>query len=81
MKTREQEAALNLACEWERRAKLKFTDAEREQDPMHRRLVEHGAVCYFNAAAELRAAFGLPYNAELTGEPRSGESSEQSERG
>jgi hypothetical protein len=43
-----------LVLEWEQIAKRKFYDAQREKDPMGRRLIEHGAMCYFNCAQELR---------------------------
>lgn len=49
-------AAAALIAEWEHRARRKFIDAEKERDPMGRRLIEHGAMCYFNCAQELRAA-------------------------
>jgi hypothetical protein len=39
--------------QWSRRA---FYDAEREQDPMGKRLIEHGAMCYFNCATDLTEA-------------------------
>lgn len=55
--------ALGLAQQWEMRARRKFTDAADEEDAQGKRMIEHGAVCYFNAAAETRSAFGLP---ELT---------------
>lgn len=43
-----------LAEQWEGRARRRFMDADAEQDPMGRRLIEHGAICYSNAAQELR---------------------------
>lgn len=49
-------AAETLIAEWERRARRKLIDAERETNPMGRRLIEHGAMCYFNCAQELKAA-------------------------
>ena len=45
-----------LALQWEALARNKFASAENEADPMGRRLIEHGAMCYFNCAEELRAA-------------------------
>jgi hypothetical protein len=43
-----------LVREWEQIAKRKFYDAQCEKDPMGRRLIEHGAMCYFNCAQDLR---------------------------
>lgn len=54
------EIAFGLVLGWEKIAKRRFVDAKSENDDMGKRLVEHGAVCYFNAAAETRRAFGLP---------------------
>lgn len=48
-------ALLALAEAWMHVARCKFQSAEAELDPMGRRLIEHGATCYFNAARELRA--------------------------
>ncbi len=45
-----------LADRWEKRARRKWRDAEREQNPMGKRLIEHGATCYQNCARELREA-------------------------
>ena len=42
-----------LIREWEQIAKRKFADAQSEQDPMGRRLIENGAMCYFNCAQAL----------------------------
>ncbi len=53
MDTRELEV---LLTKWERRARNKFLSAELEKDAMGKRLIEHGAMCYFNCAQELRAA-------------------------
>lgn len=38
---------------WNGRAAKKFMDAKGENDEMGRKLIEHGAMCYFNAAREL----------------------------
>lgn len=38
---------------WKGRADKKFMDAKCENDEMGRKLIEHGAMCYFNAAMEL----------------------------
>ncbi len=48
--------AATLIAEWEGRARRKFVDAEHEHDPMGRRLIEHGAFCYFNCAQQLKEA-------------------------
>lgn len=51
------ESSLNeLAQTWLRIARRKFQDADFEQNPMGKRLIEHGAVCYFNCARELQKA-------------------------
>ena len=44
---------VGLLNSWKGRAKRKFTDAKGEEDEMGRKLIEHGAMCYFNAATEL----------------------------
>ena len=41
---------------WKGRAAKKFMDAKDENDEMGRKLIEHGAMCYFNAAMELEEA-------------------------
>lgn len=45
---------MRLVLEWERSARSQFRCAERTTDPMGKRLVEHGAACYFNCAQALR---------------------------
>lgn len=45
---------LVLAENWEQLARNKFRSAQEESDPMGRRLIEHGATCYFNCAQQLR---------------------------
>lgn len=47
---------IDLAVKWENWARRKWYDAEREKDPMGKRLIEHGALCYQNCASELREA-------------------------
>lgn len=49
-------ALFGLVDCWKRRAAKKFTDAKGENDEMGRKLIEHGAMCYFNAATELEKA-------------------------
>lgn len=44
-----------LIAEWQRRAKRQFEDAAATDDQAGKRLLEHGATCYFNCAHELRA--------------------------
>ncbi len=39
--------------QWRQIAKRKFLDAKHEENEMGRRLIEHGATCYFNAAEKL----------------------------
>jgi len=42
-----------LLTKWERLARNKFLSAELEKDAMGKRLIEHGAMCYFNCVREL----------------------------
>ena len=57
MDTQKLEALFNT---WEKRARNKFLSAEFEKDAMGRRLIEHGAMCYFNCAQELKEALAAP---------------------
>ena len=50
----EKAALMRLVLEWEQSARSQFQCAERTTDPMGKRLVEHGATCYFNCAQSLR---------------------------
>jgi hypothetical protein len=43
---------LALISNWRQIARRKFSDAEKS-DRMERRFIEHGAMCYFNAAMDL----------------------------
>lgn len=43
-----------LVAVWQRRARRKFRDAAGEDDTMGKRLIEHGAMCYFNCSQELQ---------------------------
>lgn len=43
----------HLVEKWRLRAAAKFMDAKRENNVMGKRLIEHGATCYANAATEL----------------------------
>lgn len=52
----EAEKLEELIARWEHRARRLFYSAERETNPMGKRLLEHGAMCYFNCATELREA-------------------------
>ena len=38
---------------WRKRAGRKFKDAETEKNAMGKRLIEHGAMCYFNCSRDL----------------------------
>lgn len=60
-----------LFVTWEKRARNKFRSAEREKDVMGKRLIEHGAMCYFNCAQELKEALAAPL--PLTQENPSGD--------
>ncbi len=61
METNMDEPAMKaLYLTWEQRARSKFLSAEHEENAMGRRLIEHGAMCYFNCARELREALEAP---------------------
>jgi hypothetical protein len=45
---------VELADIWIKRARRKFRDAEGERDMAGKKLIEHGATCYFNCSEELR---------------------------
>jgi hypothetical protein len=53
---------MDLADHWENIARRKWTDSLSEKDPIGKKLIEHGALCYQNCARELREAltFALP---------------------
>jgi hypothetical protein len=51
---------LKLVSEWEISARRQFGCAERTEGAMEKKLVEHGAMCYFNCAQALRATLGEP---------------------
>jgi hypothetical protein len=55
MTQNQQDALIAIAEKWEARARRKFADAERENDPMGKRLIEHGATCLVNCAIEIMA--------------------------
>lgn len=60
MATPEQREALGrLALEWMHQAGLRFQNAKHEPDAMGARLIEHGAMCYFNCAEKLASCAGL----------------------
>lgn len=43
-----------LIEQWEHSARRKWCDAAHEEDPMGKKLIEHGAICYQNCARELK---------------------------
>lgn len=47
---------IELSDLWLKRARRALQDADFEQNPMGKRLIEHGTVCYFNCARELQKA-------------------------
>ena len=47
-----------LLRSWEHCVKRKFWDAKKEKDPMGKRLIEHGAMVYFNCGQELSKLIG-----------------------
>jgi len=44
----------SLAEKWENSAKNRFLAAGQEKDDFGKRFIEHGAMCYFNCAQELK---------------------------
>jgi hypothetical protein len=60
----------DLACHWENIVRRKWIDSETEDDPIGKRLIEHGALCYQNCARELREAIisVLPEPSTIQGE-------------
>ena len=54
----QRERLLAIADNWLRIARRKFVDAETEAGD-GKRLVEHGAMCYFNCAEELKAVLDV----------------------
>ena len=62
---------LNLADKWELIARNKYISAERRYDnqsnrPTGKQFAEHGAICYYNCARELREALSSPSPSSLT---------------
>jgi len=53
---------INLTVKWENIAWRKWYDAKHEEDPMGKKLIENGALCYQNCAHELKESliFVLP---------------------
>lgn len=49
----------NLARQWIAMSKRRFICANQEIDPMGKRVIEHGAIVYFNCGQELLAAVRL----------------------
>lgn len=49
---------IELAGKWKIRAGVKIADASAEKSEMGKRLIEHGAACYANAATEMEAVLG-----------------------
>ena len=45
-----------ISDKWMSIARRALADADFERDPMGKRLIEHGARCYFNCANELKHA-------------------------
>ena len=56
--SRHLDSALALIVElpnvWRKRSARKFKDAKTEKDVMGKKLIEHGAMCYFNCSEELQ---------------------------
>ena len=51
---------LMLIEKWKGMAKRKFEAVDHESDPFGKRFLEHGAICYFNAACELQKILENP---------------------
>jgi len=51
---------LTLCEAWEKLARCKFISADAEKNPMGKQFIEHGAMCYFNCAQELRKVLEVP---------------------
>jgi hypothetical protein len=58
MSAEEIDAIKKLIFDWEGIARNKFIDANLEGDEIGKRFIEHGAICYFNCAQELKKALG-----------------------
>lgn len=56
-----------LVSQWEDIARRKWIDSKTENDPMGKKLIEHGAFCYQNCARELREALtdSLPLSSTI----------------
>jgi len=54
------EKLMTLILSWEQKARRKFKSAELEKDPMGIRLIEHGAMTYYNCAYQLREILSCP---------------------
>lgn len=50
----ERAALMGLVLDWEQSARSQLQCGERTDDPMGKRLVQHGGMCYFNCAQALR---------------------------
>ena len=66
----ERETLEELIVQWERIARRKLYDAKHDADPMGQQLIEHGAMCYFNCATELKAVLTSALPAPLTTQAR-----------
>jgi hypothetical protein len=53
-------ALMKLILDWEQSARSQLLCSERTEDLMGKRLVEHGAACYFNCAQALRRYLYVP---------------------
>ena len=49
-------AWLGVIGDWKKRAAKMLADARGEENEMGKRLIEHGAMCYINAAREAEEA-------------------------
>lgn len=62
----------DLVRRWEDIARRKWIDSEAEDNPMGKKLIEHGALCYQNCARELKEALSSssPLPSAIPGEEK-----------
>ncbi len=67
-----EEQCQQLIDKWNQKARRAFRSAETEPDVMGKRLIEHGAMCYFNCANDLTEVLASlsPQSLAMRGEDR-----------
>jgi methionyl-tRNA formyltransferase len=53
-KQRIEEKLNDLVLQWLKTAQCKFIQSKDESDPFAKRFIQHGAICYFNCASQLK---------------------------